>query len=492
MTMRVATGLRIVRAVGERPDPTTPVSVGEIARRLGLQLSGASRLCGELERLGFLERGDAYGTYRIGHAAIVLSGLAARPVAQTVRAALTIAGQTTSETVCLAAPAEGGMRVIAAVVSPWTLFSAAEVGELVDDQESAIVRAGRGAGGDEGDPRHFRSTIGRSVEVATPLLDPAGECVAVLAVRLPVNRARRGVPAARRALDAARRSIERRMDGVLGAPLGGDARALARDERTAEAEAPASALDAAARMLRHLADGPDAVAGVARAAGVRRDRAQRILDSCRAVGLVVDDVDREGYRLAWGIHGWHRAAAAPIMASRGTPLVAAAADTTGACAFITVLKGMRSVTLVEELEIQGEGLRMTPWLGRPCPITSADGGPTLVMDFGVDEVAPLLPRRQPQVERDEFLSRMQLVTEEGVIAKESFEEAGLISISAPIRDSSGIVAGAACIVAATDQARPRVRALKRAARELADGVTELLGGDIAERQSGQRSVARAA
>ncbi|GGH46904.1 MarR family transcriptional regulator [Microbacterium album] len=476
MTMRVAAGLRIVRAVAERPDPTAPVSVGELARRLGLPLSGASRLCAELHRLGFLERGDAYGSYRIGDAAIALSGLAARPVAQTVRAALTIAGQTTGETVCLAARAEGGMRIVAAVVSPWTLFSAAEVGELVHDPESAIVRAAQGTGGDEDDPRHFRSTIGRSVELATPVFDPAGECLAVLAVRLPVNRARRGVPAARRALAAARRALERRVEDVLGSVGDPAPRAAA----GGDAQGAPSALQAAMRMLRHLAEGPDGLAGIARAAGVRRDRAQRIVDSCRAVGVVMDDIDRGGYRLAWGIHGWHRAAAAPIMATRGAPLVAAAADATGACAFITVLKGMRSVTLVEELEIQGEGLRMTPWLGRPCPLMSADGGPTLVMDFGVDEVAPLLPRREPQAERDEFLARMRQVTQDGVIAKESFEEAGLLSVSAPIRDSSGSVAAAACIVAATDQARSRVRALRQAALELAAGVTALLGGPDAD------------
>jgi len=52
------------------------------------------------------------------------------------------------------------------------------------------------------------------------------------------------------------------------------------------------------------------------------------------------------YQLAWIVLGWHRAATAPIIVDRGTPLVVEAATRTKTCAFITVLKGMRSFTLV--------------------------------------------------------------------------------------------------------------------------------------------------
>ena len=208
MTARVEAGLRVVQLVAGRLDPTAPMLTGEIARAAALPLSSASRLCAELVELGLLARGDGYGSYRLGAVAIHLSGEASTPYVGAVRTALTRLAHSTGETALLAASAPGGVRVIDAVLSPWTMHSPARVGDLVEDQRSASVqslaRVGVGAGGHIAESR-----VGKCVELAVPILEPAGEAVAVLAVRLPTNRAKEGLPVARRALAAERRALER-------------------------------------------------------------------------------------------------------------------------------------------------------------------------------------------------------------------------------------------------------------------------------------------
>ncbi|OOB91546.1 hypothetical protein B0T42_05225 [Rathayibacter sp. VKM Ac-2630] len=141
MSAHVTTALRVVRLLGERPDPTAPLGVGAVAAALGAPLSSVSRLCSELEGTGLIARGEAYGSYRLGASAVRLSGRAAAPVARSLRFALTLAAQQTGETVVLAAGAPGQLRVIGSVLSSWTLHSPATVGERI--VSGAIARARR-------------------------------------------------------------------------------------------------------------------------------------------------------------------------------------------------------------------------------------------------------------------------------------------------------------------------------------------------------------
>jgi DNA-binding IclR family transcriptional regulator len=466
VSTRVVTGLTAVQIVAGRADPTAPISVGTIAAELGTTLSAASRLCSELEAAGFLERAETYGAYRLGRAAIRLSGRAAAPYARAVRFALTLAAQQTGETVCLAARSERGIRIVASVESLWTLHSPARVGETVINGQSAIALA-MDQGGPHADSSDLESTVGLSVEIAAPVVNPDGERVAVIGVRMPANRAKQNLARSRRAVVVARKAIERAIEESQAAPR-------AQPKLRKADGGSVSALEAAFRILMHLADGGDTVAATARATGLRADRTQRILDACRLAGFVAASSDGGRYRLGWIVHGWHRAATSPTLVERGKPIVAATANQTRTCAFITVLKGMRSFTLVEELEMAGEGLQMSPWLGRPHPMIGSDGGPTLVMDFTAHEVGELFPTRHTPHELGVFLDRVDTVVRDGVLSMQAFEDAGIVSISAPVRDASGSVAAAVCIVGTTDYISADPRRFERAARTLAADVTALL------------------
>jgi DNA-binding IclR family transcriptional regulator len=462
----VTAALAIVRFVADRADPTAPVAVGAIASELALPLSSVSRLCSELEGECMLERAGAYGSYSLGGAAIRLSGRAAAPFARMLRVVMTFAAQQTGETVCLAARSGSALRVVDAVASTWTLHAPARVGELVDDERSAIVTAASEEASDAASC--IESTIGRTVEIATPVRGPSGECIAVLAIRLPQNRLGQNGPRARRAVLAARRRLETLIADELTAPRPAPATAVP------PAATSPSAVSAALRILRHLATGPDSPANIARATGLRSDRVLRLVDSCVASNLVQPAAGRALYRLGWAVHAWHRAAARPVMVTQGTALVAEAADRSQTCAFITVLAGMRSLTLVEELGMAGEGLEMAPWLGRAHPIVGSDGGPTLLMDLEPDELKQLFPARYNARELSTFVQRVHRVAADGVLSMQAFEDAGLISISAPVRDSSGVVAAAVCLVGTTDYMRANRREFERETRELAGRVSALL------------------
>ena len=463
VSTRVAAALSVVQYVAGRPDPTRSIPVGLIARELGMTLSATSRLCSELQAAGLLDRAESYGSYRIGREAIRLSGRAGAPFARSVRFALTLAAQQTGETVFLAAGSSGGIRVIDAVESIWTLHSAAEVGELIAEESSAVSVALGGLNAD-GAAAHFESTVGMSVEVATPILGPDGQRIAAVAIRLPTNRSAQNLDRARRALVAARRNIER----ALGEPA-----------PTPHVAAPSAttnptAVHAALRILHYLANGSSSIAAIARATGLRADRAKRIVESCRTAGFVVETGNAVDYQLAWIVLGWHRAATAPIIVDRGTPLVVEAATRTKTCAFITVLKGMRSFTLVEHLALAGDGLQMASWLGRAHPIIGSDGGPTMLMDFTADEITRMFPTRHTRREADAVLEQVREVTHRGVLAMQAFDDAGLVSISAPVRDASGAVIAAACIVGTTDYVRDNIAEFENAAVALAAEVTALL------------------
>ncbi|WP_395638629.1 hypothetical protein [Pseudolysinimonas sp.] len=470
MTEHVTAALRVLQDVAGRPDPTAPRAVGSIARDLGMTLSRASRLCAELEATGMLERGGAYGHYRIGAAGVRLSGRAAAPFARSLRFALLLAAQQTGETVLLAARGVDGFRVIDAVESLWTLHSPAEVGDRVTEGavlEAAGILAGAPAEAGRAAVPLSESPIGMGVEIASPVLGPSGECFAVLAVRLPANRLEQNGPRARRAVVAASRTISRTLEDWLSSPP-----AATEPQAATEATSP---LEAALAILRVLADRPDSVAGVSRATGLRPDRVQRLIDSCRNAGLLQHSHDRTTrFQLGWIVQGWYRAASVPTMVEHGRPRVAEAANRTLTCGFITILKGMRSFTIVEELGLAGDGLRMTPWLGRAHPMIGSDGGPTLTMDFRSDEITLLFPARHTPQELQRFLTHADLVARDGVLTMEAFDDAGLLSISAPVRDASGSVIAAACIVGTTAYMRANLNDVEEAARRLAVEVTALL------------------
>jgi len=450
---RVEQAVAALRAVAARPNPTAPLTLAAIAAAAGSGPSTASRLCADLVAAGALARGDGYGTFRLGPRAIALSGRAAAPLAAVTHFELHRIAQDTSETVLLAAPERTGARVVASVGSGWTLHVPAGVGDLVEDDRRAVVRAARG---DEAEV--VEAQAGRAVEIAVALSAPDGRCVAVLAVCLPVYRAVRARTRIRRVLLEARRAFEKTLAAPPADPLPAATPSDAPAPRTVEA---------ALRLLERLAAGATTIPALATASGIRPDRVRRLVDGLLRTGIVHRDAETDALHLDAGVHGWHRAAMIPLLEEASATVVPDTAARLGTCVFVTTLRGMRSFTLVEHIEPLGEGLLMTPWLGRPHPLVGSDGGPTLAGDFAPEQLAALFPRRHGALEYERFVRRAAQARVDGVLVMESPDEFAITSVSAPVRDASGLVAAAACIVGASEDVRPRLDDLRDAARALA-------------------------
>ena len=472
MTTRVALALTAVRVVAERTNPLEPLSVGSLAERLGISLSRTSRLCADLSDVGLLEPSGHYGAYRLGRRAIRLSGRAAAPIAGHVQLALAEAARVTGETVCIAAAVHHDVRVVSAIESGWTLFVPAAVGESVEEDGSAIrlalaapKRLGAGTAA-------FETIVGVRIEVAAPIRDPAGETVGVVAVRLPRNRTRTAVTRARRAVGGARAQIE---TAIARIPDRQEAPAVPSHPEPDAARA--SSLEVVTRLVEQLADGVATSGRSWRALGIPPARGQRLLAAAVESGLVMRNEKDGALRLSWTLHLWHRAAVHPILTRRADQLVAETSAVTGQSAFLTVMRRMRSVTLVEKLVEQPDGLAMAPWLGRPCPLEHSDGGPALLLDYGVDEIATLVPGDTSPAGVRMLRNGMREILREGVFSQESAEEAGQIGITAPVRDSSGLVVAASCIVGPTSVIRSQLAELRASTVDLAARVSELLGAE---------------
>ena len=88
-----------------------------------------------------------------------------------------------------------------------------------------------------------------------------------------------------------------------------------------------------------------------------------------------------------------------------------------------------------------------------------------------DDLPRLLPNRHAPREIETLIERVRTVQRDGVLAIVSIEEAGQLSVSAPVRDASGSVVAAACLVGSYEVLGPRRAQLERAALALAAAVT---------------------
>jgi IclR family acetate operon transcriptional repressor len=105
------------------------LGVNEVARRLGVNASTASRLLGTLQEAGLVERTDA-GPYRLGLKLVTLSDrvLAQLDVRQLARPLLARLVDETGETATVSLPGEGEAVTVDFVPSPASIVSMARVG----------------------------------------------------------------------------------------------------------------------------------------------------------------------------------------------------------------------------------------------------------------------------------------------------------------------------------------------------------------------------
>jgi IclR family acetate operon transcriptional repressor len=218
-TRQVAAVQRAIAVLDELADARTELGTNEIARRTGINVSTISRILATLTSGGLVEHIAVTGRYRLGVGVIRLASAAGErlDIRSLAHPHLAELASRTQETATLSIP--GGQEAITLdyVQSPLSVRSVAEVGRASAAHATAVGKVYLAHGGIAPDgplaaftertivdhdvlqaevarvrERGWGQALGEREEdlnaVAVPLLDPAGQLVAILGVQGPAVR----------------------------------------------------------------------------------------------------------------------------------------------------------------------------------------------------------------------------------------------------------------------------------------------------------------
>jgi len=218
-TRQVAAVQRAIAILGELASARGELGTNEIARRTGINVSTISRILATLVSGGLVEHVTATGRYRLGVGIIRLANAAGErlDVRSLARPHLQDLASQVQETVTLSVPGGHEAVTLDYVQSPLSVRSVAEVGRASAAHATAVGKVFLAHGGTApAGPLHaytehtivdhdvlraevervrargWGQAVGEREEdlnaVAVPVLDPAGQLVAILGIQGPAAR----------------------------------------------------------------------------------------------------------------------------------------------------------------------------------------------------------------------------------------------------------------------------------------------------------------
>ncbi|MEU3514968.1 IclR family transcriptional regulator [Streptomyces sp. NPDC006654] len=192
-------------------------------------------------------------------------------------------------------------------------------------------------------------------------------------------------------------------------------------------------------------------AEVAALLGRERSQVSRILRSLETARFLRRDPASLRYSVAWELYARaQQITEARLRRDGRTALEGVAADT-GECAYLGVLRGASSVTILESMPPALSSF--VSWVGRAYPAYCSDAGQALLLDAGPAEVAAVLARTafvrhgpNTPADLDDFLARLAAARERGYSIVDQEAEPGLYSLAAPVRDFRGEIVAAVQVV----------------------------------------------
>ncbi|MDQ1466841.1 MAG: hypothetical protein QOH10_1256 [Actinomycetota bacterium] len=196
-------------------------------------------------------------------------------------------------------------------------------------------------------------------------------------------------------------------------------------------------LDRAVLLLEVVADdGPIALAGLVEATGLTRPTVHRLVRALEDHGLLGRD-GQGRMRLGGRLVGWGARAGRSLgLAQVAGPVLEALLARTGESAQLYVREGDRRVCVASAERTSG--LRDTVPLGASLPLTAGSGGAVLLA-WAAD------------AERFPTVARLAEVRDRGWAESVGEREAGVASVSAPVRDATGAVLGAVSVSGPVDR-----------------------------------------
>lgn len=184
-----------------------------------------------------------------------------------------------------------------------------------------------------------------------------------------------------------------------------------------------------------------------------RDRSQvsRVLRTLEASRLLQRDSASRRYTVSWELYGRVRQITESRMRRAGRSALEAVARETGENAYLGVLRGDSSVTILEHTP--STAAPFVSWTGRAYPAYCSDAGQALLFDASDEEVAAVFARtsfrrRGPNTPTDlaDFLVRLRATRLRGYSVVDEEAEPGLFSVAVPVRDFRSEVIAALQVV----------------------------------------------
>ncbi len=200
-------------------------------------------------------------------------------------------------------------------------------------------------------------------------------------------------------------------------------------------------------------------AEVAALLGRERSQVSRILRSLEAARFLRRDRASLRYSVAWEQYARaQQITEARLRRDGRTALEGVAADT-GECAYLGVLRGASSVTILESMPPALSSF--VSWVGRGYPAYCSDAGQALLFDADHTEVAAVFShtafvRHGPNTptDLDDFLARLDAARRRGYSVVDQEAEPGLYSLAAPVRDFRGEIVAAVQVVGPRHRLEP--------------------------------------
>jgi DNA-binding IclR family transcriptional regulator len=218
--------------------------------------------------------------------------------------------------------------------------------------------------------------------------------------------------------------------------------------------------------------------GIARAIGVTRSAAFRVVHTLTELGFLLHDPARGDYALGPALlRLGHGVLPARDVLSAATPALEALRDATGWSAHCGVLEGFEVVYLLRVPARRGQP--GVVHVGSRLPAHAAAMGRVLLAGLPEDALAALAARaegRRGWPAPPALLRRARADRARGHVVHLGEFEAGMASIAAPLRDAAGGVVAAINLAAPLAEAtEPRRRAARAALLETAAAVSRSLG-----------------
>lgn len=226
--------------------------------------------------------------------------------------------------------------------------------------------------------------------------------------------------------------------------------------------------------------GEHSVSDLARAVGRERSQVSRMLKALSRSGLVEQDPDRRTYRLGWNLRVLSTGAGNYPLVQTTRPALQALVAKTGEVSLLSVQEGNRSLTVLRE-ESQWS-LQAGGWVGRRSPMHCTASGRALMYDFDNELIETLTiddlgtPTSASGAPKDlaDLFRVVELERARGYSVASEEVEIGLTSVSTPVRDQLGHIAGVLNVSAPTSRIITRTESIGQLLMVASRAVTQNL------------------